>query len=278
VILALTANGPGEFSGWVRPLLHELYARDPALDVRLFFVPDDYATGHEANVARELFPQAHVYAPRHYIRFALGGALDGLPPRADRVHYLGGDLMHAARVHARLGGIATSYKFSRKRYEQLFAHVFAVDAANRTQLESWGTPAERISIVGNLAIDGAIGEASGAYGDPPSDAAADGIVILPGSRKNEVASLYSFFVAVALQLRLRLPEVRIAFGRSPFTTDAELRAALASGGDPRAYGRVRRSPPRAMQSRSRGRASRWSVRRCEPRRRRALQSRSRGRR
>jgi len=236
VILALTANGPGEFSGWVRPLLHELYARDPALDVRLFFVPDDYATGHESEVARELFPQAHVYAPRHYLRFALGGTLDGLPARADRVQYLGGDLMHAARLHARLGGIATAYKFSRRRYERLFAHVFAVDEANRAQLAGWGTPAERISIVGNLAIDGAIGEASGAYGDPPSDAAADGIVILPGSRKHEVANLYSFFVAVALQLRLRLPDVRIAFGRSPFTTDAELRAALAGGGDPRAYG------------------------------------------
>lgn len=236
MILALTANGPGEFSGWVRPLLHALYARDPALDVRLFFVPDDYATGHEVDVARELFPQAHVYAPRDYVRFALGGTLDALPARADRVQYLGGDLLHAARVHARLGGIATAYKFSRKSYEKLFAHVFAVDAANRAQLEGWGTPADRISIVGNLAIDGAIGEASGAYGDPPSEAAADGIVILPGSRKNEVASLYSFFVAVALQLRLRLPDVRIAFGRSPFTTDAELGAALANGGDPRAYG------------------------------------------
>jgi lipid-A-disaccharide synthase len=236
MILALTANGPGEFAGWVRPLLHELYATDPTLDVRLFFVPDDYATGHEADVARQLFPQAHVYAPRHYTRFALGGALDGLPSRVDRVQYLGGDLMHAARVHARLGGIATSYKFSRKHYAKLFAHVFAVDEANRQQLEGWKTPADRISIAGNLAIDGAIGEASGAYGDPPSDAAADGIVILPGSRKHEVANLYSFFVAVALQLRLRLPDVRIAFGRSPFTTDEELRAALASGGDPRAYG------------------------------------------
>lgn len=236
MILALTANGPGEFSGWVRPLLHELYANDAALDVRLFFVPDDYATGHEADVARALFPQAHVYAPRHYTRFALGGSLEGMPPRADRVQYLGGDLMHVARLHARLGGIVTSFKFSRKRYAELFAHVFAVDEANRTELLGWGTPPERISVVGNLAIDGALAEAAGAYGDPVSDAAADGIVILPGSRRHEVANLYSFFVAVALQLRLRLGDVPIAFGRSPFTTDAELRAALARGGDPRAYG------------------------------------------
>jgi len=236
VILALTANGPGEFSGWVRPLLHELYARDRALDVRLFFVPDDYATGHEADVARALFPQAHVYGPRHYTRFALGGSLEGMPPKVDRVQYLGGDLMHAARLHARLGGIATSYKFSRKRYAKLFAHVFAVDETNRSQLLAWGTPPERLSVAGTLAIDGALAEAAGDYGDPPSTAARDGIVIMPGSRLAEVANLYSFFVAVALQLRLRLGPVPIAFARSPFTSDAELGAALAAAGDPRTYG------------------------------------------
>lgn len=236
MILALTANGPGEFAGWVRPLLFALYARAPETDVRLFFVPDDYATGQEAEVARRLFPRATVYAPRDYVRFALGRPLAGLPARVDRVQYLGGDLMHVARLQKRLGGIATSYKFSRKSYRALFARVFAVDAKNREELADWGTPSERIDVVGNLAIDGALGESSGAFGDPPSDAASDGIMLLPGSRKHEVANLYSFFVAVAIALRRRLGDVRIAFGRSPFTTDRELDAALRAGGDPRAYG------------------------------------------
>jgi lipid-A-disaccharide synthase len=232
---ALTANGPGEIAGWVRPLLAALYRREPSLDVRLFCVPDDYATGHEPEVVRALFPQAQAYSSREYLRFALGGAIEGLTS-ADRVQYLGGDLMHAARLHKRLGGIATSYKFSRKAYRTQFARVFAVDEANRRQLLDWGTPDERITIVGNLAIDGARAEAAGEFGDPPSDAARDGIIILPGSRKHEVANLYGMFVAVALQLRLRLPDVPIAFGRSPFVSDDELAAALRSGGMPRAYG------------------------------------------
>ena len=237
MILALTANGPGEFAGWVRPLLTELYRREPALDVRLFFVPDDYATGREAAVARELFPRAHVYSPRDYLRFALGRSLDDLPARVDRVQYLGGDLMHAVRLHKRLGGIATAYKFSRRAYRDVFARVFAVDEANRSQLLAWGVPAPRIGITGNLAIDGALAEATGAYGDRPSAAADDGVILLPGSRKHEVANLYSFFVAVAIALRRRLGgAVAIAFGRSPFTTDAELDAALRAAGDPRAYG------------------------------------------
>jgi hypothetical protein len=237
VILALTSNGPGEFAGWVRPLLTELYASAPQTDVRLFFVPDDYATGREPDVARALFPHAVVYGPREYLRFALGRHLSGLPAQVDRVQYLGGDLMHAVRLHKRLGGVATSYKFSRKSYRALFARIFAVDEPNRRQLLSWGTPDDRISVIGNLAIDGALAESSGVYGDPPSDAARDGVVLLPGSRKHEVANLYSFFVAVAAALQRRLGDVPIAFGRSPFTTDAELDAALRTGGDPRAYGR-----------------------------------------
>jgi hypothetical protein len=237
MILALTANGPGEFAGWVRPLLTALYARDPALDVRIFCVPDDYATGYEADYARGCFPQATVYTPGEYLRFALGRGLEGLPAHADRVQYLGGDLMHAARLHDRLGGTATAYKFSRKKYGDRFARVFAVDESNRQQLLGWGVPGAKISVVGNLAIDGAYGEAGGDYGGAEeSDAARDGVIFFPGSRKHEVEEIFPMFVRAAVQLRRRLPGVPISFARSPFTTDAVLGAALARGGRRVAYG------------------------------------------
>ena len=103
--LALTSNGPGEFAGWVRPLVAALYEADPALDLSIFFVPDDYATGREADVARELFPQMRIFDSAAYVRFALGRAVEGAPARADVVQYLGGDLMHAAFcTRASVGG------------------------------------------------------------------------------------------------------------------------------------------------------------------------------
>jgi hypothetical protein len=235
--IAITANGPGEFAGWVRPLVAALRARDPAVEVHVLCVPDDYATGSEAAYISGLFPGLHAYPPAAFLRFTLGREVDGLPGQVDRVQYLGGDVGHAARVHARLGGIASSYKFSRKRYAATFARVFAVDAANERQLLGWGTPPDRIRIVGNLAIDGALGEASGAYGDPPSDAAQDGILFFPGSRKHEIANVFPLFVRTALNLRRRLPSVPIAFAGSPFVDDATLRDALARGGaNPLAYG------------------------------------------
>jgi len=54
--IAITSNGPGELAGWVRPLVAALYRLAPQTDVTLFFVPDDYATGREAAVAKRLLP------------------------------------------------------------------------------------------------------------------------------------------------------------------------------------------------------------------------------
>jgi hypothetical protein len=215
----------------VRPLLAALRERDPNVELHVLAVPDDFATGREAAYVEELFPGVHAYPPSAYLRLALGRHVEGLPDRADRVQYLGGDLAHAARVHARLGGVATSYKFSRKSYAGTFARVFAVDEANATQLEDWNVPRERITVVGNLAIDGALGEAAGRYGDLPSDAAHDGIVLFPGSRKHEVVNAFPLFVRIALNLRRMLPDVAIAFAGSPFVPDDVLRAALARGGE-----------------------------------------------
>jgi hypothetical protein len=239
MVLALTCNGPGEFAGWARPLLHALYEREPSLEAHLFFVPDDYATGREPDVARTMFPQLHVYRPRDSLAAALGRPLPGLPKRIDRIQYLGGDLMYAARLHGRLGGIATSYRFSRPRYGARFDRVFAVDDANRIQLMDWKTPVDRIEVVGNLAIDAAFMEARGAFSEAAAGSAAaagGGVIVLPGSRRHEIANMVPMFLAAAVHLRARDPGLQVAFGISPFTTDDELARALESGGDPLAYG------------------------------------------
>jgi lipid-A-disaccharide synthase len=237
--IAVTANGPGEVAGWLRPLLRSVYERDPATEVHVFLVPDDYATGLEAPALRGFFPQAHVYEPSTYLKFALGRRLEGLPPSVDLVLYMGGDLLHAARLHARLQGKVASYKFSRKGYRKLFDRVFAVDEKNVEQLLAWETPSDRILRVGNLAIDGAFLEAQS---EPEPGTPADGILIMPGSRTYEVENLIPFYFTVALRVLRERPGLPIAFGLSPFTSSAQVRAAIERGGDPRVFaqrGRLR---------------------------------------
>jgi hypothetical protein len=232
--VALTCNGPGETAGWLRPFLHELYARAPDAGVHVFFVPDDYATGREPHLVREIFPQARVYDPKTYLKVALGGRADGLPERVDAVIYFGGDLMHAARLCNRLGGALFSYKFSNRRMAERSARVYAVDEANAAQLASCGVEADRIMRVGNLAIDGAMLESAG---DPEPGAPHGGVLIMPGSRKYEVQHLIPFFYTAALAMRREDPQLPIAFGIAPFTEIQAVRQALEAGGDARVYAR-----------------------------------------
>lgn len=235
--IALTANGPGEVAGWLRPLLRALYERRPDLLALVFLVPDDYATGFEAQMVRDAFPTAQVYEPKSYLKFALGGGLEGLPSSVDIVQYVGGDLLHAARLHARLRGRAATYKFSRRRYHELFDRAFAVDGKNVEELAHSGTPPERIERVGNLAIDGALFEAAI---PPETEAPNDGILVMPGSRPYEIANMVPFFFAVALRIARERPEIPIAFAVSPFTQNDELRSAIERGGHPRMFGRTGR--------------------------------------
>jgi hypothetical protein len=230
--LAVTCNGPGETAGWLRPFLHELYAQSPGSDVQVFYVPDDYATGREAEVVRELFPAARAYDPKTYVKVALGARVDGVPDGVDAVLYLGGDLMHAARLHKRFGGALASYKFSRERYAKETAIAFAVDDANAAQLVRWGVPDERIVRTGNLAIDGALLEAQA---EPESGAPQDGVLFMPGSRRFEVEQMIPFFFTAALRMHRERPTLRIAFGISPFTPLSAVRAAVQAGGDPMVF-------------------------------------------
>lgn len=232
--IALTANGPGEVAGWLRPLLRALYRRAPDLEALVFLVPDDYASGFEAPMIREAFPNARVYDPKAYLKFAIGARLAEMPAAVDVVQYVGGDLLHAARVHARLKGRAATYKFSRRGYRRLFERAYAIDERNAEQLARWGIAPERVERVGNLAIDGALHEA--ALPEEPGTPT-DGILILPGSRTYEVENLVPFYFSVAMRIARERPEIPIAFAISPFTPRALVAAAIEGGGHPRMYGR-----------------------------------------
>lgn len=227
--LAITCNGPGETAGWLRPLLREVYARDPGAQVHVLYIPDDYATGQEPGLVRQWFPQALVYDPAAYVKIALGARAQGLSGGADAVLYLGGDLMHAARVHKRFGGVFSTYKFSRARYARATAKAFAVDQDNAAELRAWGIPPGRIEIVGNLAIDGALIESAAA---PEAGTPSDGILIMPGSRSYEVEHLIPLFFTAALAMRREDPALPIAFGISPFTRLSDVRVAAQAGGTP----------------------------------------------
>ncbi|TAM75222.1 hypothetical protein EPN44_09175 [bacterium] len=225
--IAVASNGPGETMGWLRPLARALYRREPELDLHVFFSPCEYASGHEAEVVREQFPSATAYAPSEYLKFLVSGSLD----RVDALQYLGGDLAHSALLARKFHAPAYGYKFGARKKHALFRRIFAVDENNREQLIRNGAVPSQVEIVGNLAIDGALDDAQSL-----SELAPGGIVILPGSRREEVAHLIPFFLRAAVELRRLAREVPVGFALSPFTSRQEVEAALRTGGDPLVYG------------------------------------------
>lgn len=230
--LAVTCNGPGETAGWLTPLLHSLYARAPRAQIFVFFVPDDYASGYEASYVREVFPQAHVFEPKRYVSAALGARGDDLPEGTDGVLYLGGDLMHAARLHKRFGGALATYKFAAPRYAKHIMRAFAVDDRNANDLERGGVARDRVSVTGNLAIDGALAQRASAAEEGAPEG---GVLFMPGSRGYEVEQLIPFFFTAALRMRREAPSLPMAFGISPFTPMDAVAAAIAQGGDRRMF-------------------------------------------
>lgn len=230
--LVVTTNGPGELMGWARPFLRAVYKRAPDAKVTVVFVPCPYATGHEAEVTKQMFPLADVVDPKGYGRFLLRKQVAGMERGGGALQYLGGDLFHATTIARRLGVRPMTYKFTRRSYCQSFVRFFALDERNAAELRRAGAPADRVRIVGNLVPDAVLGALAGSANDAPGD----GVCVLPGSRPYEVRHALPFFLAAALALRRRRPGLSITFVMSQFNGDDELRAALEGRLDAQMHG------------------------------------------
>ncbi|MDQ6781074.1 MAG: hypothetical protein M3Z37_08015 [Candidatus Eremiobacteraeota bacterium] len=235
--LFVTANGPGEVMGWVRPFLRAIYHQQPAANVTVVLVPCTYATGHEAEMLRRLFPQAEVIDRESYAQFLLGKSVPALQRSEGALQYLGGDLFHAVMIARRLGLAAMTYKFTKRSYARIFERFFALDEANAQTLRANAAPPDRVRTVGNLVFDAVM---QSLPAPPPAPGVGDGVCIMPGSRPYEVRYLTPFFIAAACQLKRLRPSTDVRFVVSAYTSDAELQLGIEGGGDPKFFGRAGR--------------------------------------
>lgn len=228
-VLFVTANGPGEVMGWVRPFLRAVYEREPRAAVTVVVLPCAYATGGECEQLRAMFPTARVIDPHAYGRFLIGRRVAGMERQSGALQYLGGDLFHAATIARRLGLVPMTYKFTRRSYSRTFERFFALDEGNAQEFRGMGAPPDRVRIVGNLVADAVVGSLQE---PPPPPGVGSGVCILPGSRPYELRFLMPFFLAVARELVRARPGLDVTFVASPFNSDEELRAGVEWRSDP----------------------------------------------
>jgi len=209
VELLLVSNGPGEVSGWALPLARAVRRLKPEVRLALALPPCQYATGREAQVARETGLFDRVHEPREVVAWTLHlGAV-----RARCVVHVGGDLWYAVRLsrRARCPAVAYVERDLVARRHRAFAWVATHTEGLARRLVQLGVPAEKVEAVGDLRVD--------ALSDVVGPEAADAgrvLLLLPGSRPSIFRDLTPLMLEVTRHVRARVPDLEVALLPSPF--------------------------------------------------------------
>jgi len=106
--VVILANGPGEITTWVKPMVAALRAEVPNTDelrISVVLSPCPNATGREANIARQYPEVDRVQAAQHFWPFLLRGKTADNWEWRDRgvVLFLGGDQIYPVIIGRHLG-------------------------------------------------------------------------------------------------------------------------------------------------------------------------------
>jgi len=220
VDIVITTNSPGELSGWVKPVVKQIRLQLPQARTIIFIPPCRYASGMEFEVARN-FPEVNlVINPRNYLKFIsrLWPYRIYSPSRKGVVIFLGGDLFHAVLISQRLHYPAFVYCTGKVRWEKSFYRFFVPHENQFQKLWQQGIPREKITIIGDLMVDGVEPETSQEEAFRIWHLRTEKKIIsfFPGSRPFQVRYLVPFYLKVAEMITQEYSEVQFLLSRSPF--------------------------------------------------------------
>lgn len=234
--IILTANSPGELSGWVTPIVHALRNKRENLRIFLFLLPCPYATGKEYQIASSLKGVDLVFRPCEYILFML---LRMFPQgirfsKHGAILHLGGDVLHSAMLSRRLGFPAFAYVWGNKKWDKEFQEYFVPHEQQKNILINRGIPVSKITITGNLLADTiALMENDKKdnnnllqWKNSCDNKTLLRVCFLPGSRRQEIHFIVPFFLAVAELLNEHNKNIEFVMPLSPFVDIEQLRKAI----------------------------------------------------
>ena len=217
--ILILANGAGEVSTWVRPVVRELrrqYGEDRRqLRISLVLIPDANASGQEVAVARR-FPEIdRIQAARHFWPFLLRGRT------AERwdwrskgvVVFLGGDQLFAVLAAKRLGYRCVLYAEWQARWLRWVDAVGAMNERVGARLAPrWRA---KLRVVGDLMTDAA--ETAGAV-----ETTSDWVGLMPGSKPNKLRMGVPFVLAIADAIARRRAGTNFLIPLAPTLEPADL--------------------------------------------------------
>jgi len=226
--IILVTNSPGELFSWAKVTAEKLKAHG-ASRIIVALVPCPFASGKEVEIARNFLEIDQVITPWEFVKLSLGLPLKNYrSAKKGIVVFLGGDYWHAHILAKRLKFPVIAYAVKNSMFLNKFDRIAVIDQEMKDLLLNKDFPKEKISVIGNLMVDGIKinypPEALREELEIPLDAPILGI--LPGSRLYHMEVSLPVFLKVAELVRQQLPEAKFIMGLSPFISIKELENCL----------------------------------------------------
>ncbi len=219
--LLLTASGPGEINGCVRPLLKEIRRQEKNWRVSLVLWKTSFSTGSERRIASLLPGLDQVVSLRSTTR-AVADRL-GLSrlrqigmPRA--LVHMGGEPLKSRLLAMRLGCPAFLYSEQGVTLRSLaFKKVFLSASADTASYRNAACSKGRYCRVGNLFVDTVVsGDLKIENRSPIPENGKISIGLFPGSRPYQIRQLGPLLLALSRRIAEKLPDVEFLFSKSEY--------------------------------------------------------------
>ncbi|WP_028954382.1 hypothetical protein [Synechocystis sp. PCC 7509] len=216
----ILANGPGEVTTWVRPVVRALRSQLGSHDktrISIVLSPCPHATGKEAEICRSYEEVDRVQEAKDFWQFLLWGKTAEAWEFCDRgvVLFLGGDSFFSVVIGKRLGYKTVVYAEWETRWHR-WIDRFGVMQAQAINPKF----AHKSTVVGDLMLEAA-------QEQPASDIKTELIGILPGSKAAKLGQGVPLMLAIAELVAAARPQTRFVIPVAP-TVDLETLAKFAN--------------------------------------------------
>lgn len=221
----VTANSPGEVSGWLTPLLEAMRTHWPTCKVSVILLPCTFATGSEERVLREDLQVDEIIPASRYWRLLFTFPH---PPQGSVLLHLGGDLMYSALLLAKWRIPAWSYLWARWWWDWAFKGYFAKNQWGLKWLKDHKISEDKTYLVGDLVFDDVACDLQRSLQKNSQLPEPDPhlVTFLPGSRLIELENLTPFFLKVAQIMRSQKEKLHFQVLISPFIDKDKLSQVL----------------------------------------------------
>jgi lipid-A-disaccharide synthase len=228
--LYVTANSPGEISGWVVPVIRELRTRIRQCRITLVILPCQYASGEELSTGIKSGADRCV---------GIGNLKSLLSDPNEKdctvklrlVLHLGGDAIFSIYLSKKFGCPLWIYS-SHPRWKFFVDKYFVSDEKALRGFQGRGISQDRCAVIGNIALDSVTlneteNETREYLGIAPDTPV---ITCLTGSRPIEYVNGVRLFVSVCKIITERFPETKVLFPLAPTVREDLFKSALNGAG------------------------------------------------